>query len=251
MLSRQKRTDIRKLSSKKHRVSSGQFIAEGRRSVEQILRNGRIRVTTVITDGREAPQGAGTVDILTRAEFDALRTTEHSQGVIAICERPLPLEVADLVRLNGVILAFDGLQDPGNLGTLIRTAAWFGVAGVFLGNGTADPFQPKVVRSTAGATGAIPYAMGDLTRFLKEAAKAGRAVLLLDGGPGAIPMQDLRPDPSAVLVLGNEGNGLSAEIRSAGYRSVAIQGRTEFVESLNAAVAGAIALHHMSHPHES
>lgn len=251
MLSRQKRTDIRKLSSKKHRVESGQFIAEGRRSVEQILRNGSVRVRVVITDGREAPDGATEVEVLSRAEFDALRTTEQSQGVIAVCERPLPVEMSALIRLSGPVLAFDGLQDPGNLGTLIRTAAWFGVAGVFLGAGTADPFQPKVVRSTAGATGAVPYAAGDIVRFLGEASAAGRPVLLLDGGPGSVPLSRIRPDPTAVLVVGNEGNGLSAAVRAAGYPSVAIEGRSASVESLNAAVAGAIALHHMSHPPES
>lgn len=251
MLSRQKRTDIRKLSSKKHRVSSGQFIAEGRRSVEQILRNGRVRVHAVITDGREAPAGAAQVEVLSRADFEALRTTEQSQGVIAICERPMPVETRELLRAEGLILAFDGLQDPGNLGTLIRTAAWFGAAGLFMGIGTADPFQAKVVRSTAGATGALPYSAGDLPLFLKEAASSGRQVILLDGGSESVPLTDAQADPSAVLVIGNEGNGLSPAVRNAGYRAVAIGHRTELVESLNAAVAGAIAMHHMSQKPES
>jgi tRNA G18 (ribose-2'-O)-methylase SpoU len=65
------------------------------------------------------------------------------------------------------------------------------------------------------------------------------------GGPASSRLTDLKPDPSAVLVVGNEGKGLSDEVRAAGYRTVAIHGLTEFVESLNAAVAGAIALHHM------
>jgi len=251
MLSRQKRTDIRKLSSKKHRISSGQFIAEGRRSVEQIIRNGHLNVVAVFTDGRDAPEAVASVQTLSKADFDALRTTERSQGVIAICESPPPVSVSDLIRATGVILALDGLQDPGNLGTLIRSAAWFGVAGMFLGTGTADPFQPKVVRSTAGATGAVPYASGDIVTFLREAASAGRRVYVLDGGPASSRLTDLEPDPSAVLVVGNEGKGLSDEVRAAGYRSVAIHGLTAFVESLNAAVAGAIALHHMIPPPES
>jgi TrmH family RNA methyltransferase len=245
MLSRQKRTDIRKLSTKKHRISSGQFIAEGRRSVEQILRNGRVKVVAVITDGREPPDTASPVHILTKADFDALRTTEQSQGVIAICERPPPMASAELIRATGVVLAVDGLQDPGNLGTLIRTAAWFGVAGLFLGSGTADPFQPKVVRSTAGATGTVPYATGDIRSFLREAASAGRQVYALDGGPASSGLTEIKPDPAAVLVVGNEGVGLSDEVRAAGYRSVAIRGLSDVVESLNAAVAAAIALHHM------
>jgi TrmH family RNA methyltransferase len=245
MLSRQKRTDIRKLSTKKHRISSGQFIAEGRRSVEQILRNGRLKVVAVITDGREAPDTASPVHILTKADFAALRTTEQSQGVIAICERPPPMAASELIRATGVVLAVDGLQDPGNLGTLIRTAAWFGVAGLFLGSGTADPFQPKVVRSTAGATGAVPYATGDIRSFLREAASAGRPVYALDGGPASSGLTEIKPDPAAVLVVGNEGMGLSDEVRAAGYRSVAIRGLSDVVESLNAAVAAAIALHHM------
>lgn len=248
MLSRQKRTDIRKLSSKKHRISSGQFIAEGRRAVDQLIRNGAVPVEVVITDGRPAPESATVVEVLDRASFAALRTTESSQGVLAVCTRPEPLADQAVLSVPGLIVVVDALQDPGNLGTLYRTAVWFGAGALYLGSGTTDLFQPKVVRSTAGATGVLPYGQGSVRPFLLAAMAAGRNVWLLDGGPGAVPLSDASPDPNALIVVGNEGSGLSADLRRGGFRRLSVPGRTSHVESLNAAVAASIVMHHLTRP---
>jgi TrmH family RNA methyltransferase len=148
-----------------------------------------------------------------------------------------------------MILAFDGLQDPGNLGTLVRTAAWFNAAGLFLGLGTTELYQPKVVRSTAGATGMLAAAEGDLAAMLDEAASAGRPIFILDGGENSVPLESIRFPTNSVIVVGNEGRGVSSSILNLPYPKVRISGNASNVESLNAAVAASIALHHVfTHP---
>ncbi len=250
MLSRQKRADIRNLARKSYRIEAGRFIAEGQRTVEQIIRNGRIDVDTILTDGRAVDSGTIPVISLTKDAFSEISETETSQGVIAVCRIPDAVSVQDLCAKPGVLIALDAIQDPGNLGTLYRTAAWFGATGFLVGTGTTDLFQPKVVRSTAGATGMIPYALGTLTSLIREAAAAGREVLILDGGAGSISLNDVRPSKNAVIVIGNEGNGVSDEVLALPFQRVGIPGNPNHVESLNAAIAGSITLYHF-HAHNA
>ncbi len=245
MLSRQKRADIRNLSRKKVRIETGRFIAEGRRAVEQILANGRIRIDMILTDGDSFDAGTIPVHVLNKAEFSEFSDTETSQGVIAVCQTPAMASVASICASQGMVLAFDGLQDPGNLGTLVRTAAWFDAAGLFLGQGTTELYQPKVVRSTAGATGMLAAAEGDLGGMLAEAATASRPIFILDGGEDSIPLETTSFPSNSVIVVGNEGRGVSPSILSLPYPKVRISGNATKVESLNAAVAASIALHHV------
>lgn len=245
MLSRQKRADIRNLSRKKVRIEAGRFIAEGRRVVEQILTNGRICVEMILTDGDPFDAGSIPVHLLNKAEFSEFSDTETSQGVIAVCLTPDMSSVRSICAIPGTILALDGLQDPGNLGTLVRTAAWFDVAGLFLGHGTTELYQPKVVRSTAGATGMLPIADGDLERMLAEAASCGRPIFILDGGDNSVALESARLPSNSVIVVGNEGRGVSPSVLNQPYPKVRITGNASHVESLNAAVAASIALHHV------
>ena len=141
------------------------------------------------------------------------------------------------------MVAFDAVQDPGNVGTIIRTAAWFGAAGLLLGHGTADPYHPKVVRSTAGATGALDYVKGDLAELLAKFENEDWQVYLMDGGSDSIELQSIKPGKKSVLVVGNEGNGISEEQFRTGRTSVRIPGDDAVVESLNAAIAMGIGMY--------
>lgn len=245
MLSRQKRADIRNLSRKKVRIETGRFIAEGRRSVEQILANGRIRIDMILTDGDDFEAGSIPVHRLNKAEFSEFSDTESSQGVIAVCVTPESSTVRSICASSGMILALDGLQDPGNLGTLVRTAAWFAAAGLFLGQGTTELYQPKVVRSTAGATGMLAAVEGDLAGMLHEAASASRPIYILDGGEDSVPLESIRFPSNSVIVVGNEGRGVSPSILQLDHPKVRISGNASHVESLNAAIAASIAMHHV------
>jgi len=143
------------------------------------------------------------------------------------------------------VIAVDAVQDPGNLGTMIRTASWFNVAGLLIGHGTVDPFHPKVVRSTAGATGAISYVKTNLQENLSNFEASGWNIAALDGGAGSESLKNSRPSQKDILIIGNEGNGVDPKLME-GRKRISIHGNADNVESLNAAVALSIALYQFS-----
>jgi TrmH family RNA methyltransferase len=183
-------------------------------------------------------------------EFAA--TTRHPDGVLATLpiER-LPSAPAD-PAVDGFVLALDRLQDPGNLGTLLRTALAAGVDSVWLAEG-ADPLQPKVLRASSGAALALPMERMSpqaLNIRLERAAELGlqRVAAVVPAGaepayPGAAPVPYWQLDWTlpTVLLLGNEGGGLAEELRALADRQVTIP-HSPAVESLNVAAAAALLL---------
>ena len=237
----------RKLAQAKYRKKEGLFIAEGERCVEQILINGFMDVEALIVEKGFVPADdiREPVFEVDSSDFAALSDTDTPQGILAVCEIPDQAETKTISSRPGIIVALDAVQDPGNVGTIIRTAAWFDAAGVLFGHRTADPFHPKVVRSTAGATGALPYQKGEISELLDRYEAEGWNCLLMDGGPGAEDLNSVTLKENKVLVIGNEGNGISDECFSVHRRRVKITGNTSTVESLNAAIALGIGLYHL------
>jgi len=166
------------------------------------------------------------------AVFDALSETRHSQGVLGLFERPSGDARAILGRRDSVAVALDGVQDPGNVGTIVRLAAAFDASGVLLLPGCADPFGPKAIRSSVGAILTVPVAA--ITP--RELIDAGLPLFAADAaGPRTAP-----PASNAVLLFGNEGAGVSAELaRQATPIAIPTSSR---VESLNVASSAAILL---------
>jgi RNA methyltransferase, TrmH family len=262
-LSLAKATLVRKLHLKKHRDELGLFIAEGNRVVEQILKNRRVAVEFVVVredveersvSGSDIGSGSDTgsysdFDVYEAGDslFDELATTENPQSMFAVCRTPPPADTGELLKADGVILALYQMSDPGNLGTILRSAAWFGTRGVFLSTGTVDLYNPKVVRSMAGSTGSLPVATGFLALFLEEANKAGWRIYLLDAGENSKQLSAIRPGKRSVLVLGSEAHGLPQPIKDV-YTCVKIEsaGETPHVESLNASVSASIALYQLT-----
>lgn len=240
--------DWKKLLMGKYRKKNVLFLAEGERCVEQILRNGLITAEELIVREGDVPAFVRRVNIpvysLDSNSFNDLADTETPQGVIAVCHQPNESSIDNIGRNNGVIVAFDAIQDPGNLGTMIRTASWFGASGMISGNGTVDFFHPKVVRSTAGATGSIPYVKGNLQNMFKILEQSGWTVYLLDGSAKATNLNSVTVTEKSVLVVGNEGNGIHSSLFASDRQVVKISGTDEYVESLNAAVALSIGLYH-------
>jgi TrmH family RNA methyltransferase len=240
-------TLYRKLNARKYRMQEKMFLAEGERCVEQILENGKTEVIELITEqGYELPvymQRFGKpVFELTKQDFMEIADTDNPQGVIALCRMPEEEGAEKLIKKSGVILAVDAVQDPGNMGTILRTTSWFGAAGMIAGKGSVDVYHPKVVRSTAGATGALPVLSGDLMEFLPAFEKEGWEIILLDGSDGAEDIRKLPRHEKRILVAGNEANGIQQNLlRSVGKR-VLIPGSNEAVESLNVGIAVGVAL---------
>ena len=233
----------------KYRKREGLFLAEGVRCVEQILENGIVKVEELLLD-----KDAGDISFLQRfdvpvyelesEDFLSVSDTENSQGIIAVCQVPFVANLDELVFSEGVIIATDAIQDPGNLGTMIRTASWFDASGIIFGTGTVDAFHPKVVRSTAGATGRLAYQSGDLFKIIREFEGHGWDIVLMDGGEDSINLKEVEPERRTLIVVGNEGSGISGNLFSSTRKKVRIDGKSEAVESLNAAVATSIALYH-------
>lgn len=240
--------DWKKLLMGKYRKKNGLFLAEGERCVEQILINELISPVELIVREGDAPAFVRQANIpvysLDSSNFNDLADTETPQGVIAVCHQPKESSIDDIGRKNGVIVAYDAIQDPGNLGTMIRTASWFGASGMISGNGTVDFFHPKVVRSTAGATGSIPFVKGNLQDVFNVLEENGWTVYLLDGSAEAKDLNSITVAEKSVLVVGNEGNGIHSNLFSPNRQGVKISGTAEYVESLNAAVALSIGLYH-------
>ena len=242
--------DWRKLLMGKYRKKNKLFLAEGLRCVEQIIQNGLIDVTALLSDGSEAAEQLDRGEIpvyeLSNDDFASISDTETPQGVTAVCRMPAEASIDEIARGDGLIVALDAIQDPGNMGTIIRTAAWFGVTAILAGTGCVDPYHPKVVRSTAGATGAVPIIKGDLEDLFSRCESSGWQAYLLDGAEDAAEINKITPDKKSVLVIGNEANGISQNLFTENRIRVRISGKSRLVESLNASVAGGIALEHFS-----
>lgn len=239
---------LRKLLQRKHREKEHLFLVEGERGVEQVLESEFIDVVSVfVEEGQESSFQFGkniSLCVLEKSLIGEISDTENPQGILALCTMPKPVSIESLVSSQGVIIATDAIQDPGNLGTMIRTASWFGAKGILLGIGTVDMFNPKVVRSTVGATGSLPFLSGNMNDLLHQFENNGWNVLLLDGNKGATPINQINRSEKTILVAGNEANGISKELISQKRTRALIPSKnpSRTVESLNAAVALSIAL---------
>lgn len=244
-------TLARDLTRRKAREKHQLFVAEGVRAVEELLRSSlTVRGALVAPQLLEAPRGTAlaaqlrergvTVEDVPANVFGSAADTESPQGVLAIGEVPQRSYLSVTSGWTGLVLVLDAVQDPGNVGTILRSAAALGVAATIALPGTVDLWNAKVVRSGMGAHFrhlAFSSTWDELDSFLRE---AGAAVFAADAGGEAVDGIDA---PRRVaLVVGNEGAGLSGEARARAQRIVAIP-ITSDVESLNVAVATGILLY--------
>ena len=234
----------------------GAFLLEGRKAVLDALSRSTVRVREVwVAEGADAElldaldhaaRGRATsVGLAPARELERASDTVTPQGVLAVAD-DVAWQPADLVRgARGPLLLLDRVQDPGNVGAVVRVAAAFGASGILVGEGTADPLGAKALRASAGTAVAIPFARGPLAALLPVLAAASVPVWLLDGAPApagaSSSVWDAPPAPKIfVLAVGSEGRGPSDELRQAAARTVFIP-ISPTVESLNAAVAVGIA----------
>ena len=230
---------VRSLQQKKFRDELGLFVAEGDKCVEE-LRKGFELVFRVQSTDRCADRIQTDTLLASPTEIEQMSGLRTPQGVMAVFrKKPIgdwKLEIGDLV------LALDGIQDPGNLGTIIRTCDWFGVKDIFCSKDTADCYNPKVVQATMGALARVRIHYMDLPAFI--AAYNGPIYgTLLDGEN--MYATDLRPE--GLIIMGNEGNGISEEVRKLVTHPIRIPSypnkeASDVVESLNVSIATAIVL---------
>jgi TrmH family RNA methyltransferase len=240
---------LAQLEQKKHRDSEGLFLAEGLRTVTELLQNlpDPALLYALVLDEKAASQldglarFAGKVWLAGPDEFKRLAQTTSPQGVCAAFRKPAGGEFRP-ASARSFVVALDDVQDPGNVGTIIRTAAWFGAEAVICGRGTADPFNAKAVRSSAGSIFALRIdTTPDLGKTLRRLQADGFTV-----AAAALDGRDYRDFPKwpnrRVLVIGNEANGISREVLALANRRLLIPhaGTRSAVESLNASVSAGI-----------
>lgn len=173
------------------------------------------------------------------SDFDRLGDTVTPQGVLALVhDTARPLDA--VLGAAALALWLDGVQDPGNVGAILRVAAAFGVGGVLVGTGTADPLGVKALRASAGMALRVPFARAASAAIATACAASGRAVWTLEAGGRPLDALTGVPD-DVVLALGSEGHGFGDEVRRVATGAVGIE-IAEDVESLNVAVAAGIAV---------
>lgn len=233
-------------------------LAEGVRLVEEALAGGiairgaavsaTLESTTRGNSLKAALAGRGIrLEDVSESELEALADTEHPQGVIAVIE-PRRWSWVDIHLLSGTtLLVLDGVQDPGNVGTMFRTALGLGAAGAVALKGTVDLTNPKVLRAAMGASFTLPTISATSEEFVAWS-RLQRAELWVADTAGErveqLPGRSPNRAPVA-LVLGNEGAGVSASLELAAHRRVAIP-LARGVESLNVAVAAGILLYEVT-----
>lgn len=230
-------TLVRALRQRKHRVEHRAFLVQGRKLVTEVLAAGRLPRFILATEEAAAVIAAPAqlVRVLPAHRLERLGTFEQGNEVIAVLDMPAPAPPPPLAA-DELRLALDGVSDPGNLGTILRIADWFGIGHVLLGEGSVDPWNPKCVQASMGSILRVAVHAVDLPGSLRVAVAEGVAVHLAEAEGETVFDADLRRP--AILVLGSESHGLSPSVRVPGSRSLAVPGRGG-AESLNVAVAAA------------
>lgn len=242
MISKAKIKYIKSLQHKKIRNSEGVFVAEGHKVVGDLLTSYRAKIIVATSEWIKANDIINSDEIIevTEDELSRVSFLQHPQMVLAIFQ---VFEYSDpIIKDNddNLYLALDGVQDPGNLGTIIRIADWFGITDIYCSNDTADIYNPKVVQATMGSIARVRLHYTDLKKFIGSLPpKYPVYGTLLEGTD--IYKEEL--SANGIIVMGNEGNGISPEIRKMINRKLLIPnypaGR-ETAESLNVAIATAV-----------
>ncbi len=226
MITKAQQKLIRSLEQKKFREREGLFVAEGPKVVGDLKEAGFEAVMMF-----HAPED------ITDEELQRVSFLQHPQGVLAVFKKPLQTSDFSL-QTSKLILALDGVQDPGNLGTIIRIADWFGIDTVYCSADTADVYNPKVVQATMGSIAHVHIIYCDLLELFRQVSCPVYGTLL-DGKN--IYEQEL--SANGIIVMGNEGNGISPAVRECITHRLLIpnyHAGVHTAESLNVAIATAI-----------
>ena len=240
---------IKKLKDKKERDKSGEYIIDGIKLIKEALNeNVKIKQIVVCEDSNKLEVIEKSLKYeLAKQEciyvpeniFNLISDVENPQGILAVVEKENIEKKIDYSE--DIIVALDDIQDPGNLGTILRTADSVGLKQILVSKGTADAFNPKVVRSTMGAIFRVKVIeCENLKKTLEEVKKHKFDILVTElGATDSIYDIDMK---KKVIVIGNEANGVSEEIKNVANKKVIIPmlGKTE---SLNASIATGVILY--------
>ncbi|MET0637548.1 MAG: RNA methyltransferase [Chitinophagaceae bacterium] len=243
MLGKSRLKYIQSLGHKKQREQEGLFVAEGPKLAEEILGGMAGQVLEILALESWIARVRGDypgvpMTVVTEEELGRMTQLSTANQVIVLVRIPEPVHNIDVK--GKVTLVLDTIQDPGNLGTLIRIADWFGVSQIVCSPATADPYNPKVVQSTMGSIARVTMMYTDLHQWLRENHQVGIYAAALKG-TNINTMGKLK---EGIIVIGNESKGIDLAILEMVQHKITIP-RIGHAESLNAAVATGIILSHL------
>lgn len=242
---------VRKLRSKKSRDLLGKFIIEGINLVSEAV-NHRLQFEFILLSKsgyfeekfiKIADAAGCNVFVINDRIFDAITDAEHGVGIVAVLSKNALPGVDDLpLKESDNVLVLDRLQDPGNMGTILRTAYAAGYKRIFAIKGSSDIFSLKVLRASAGAVFNIPIIYASDIKSLLEHEEIRSRNIAVTVTRGGVPYYDSDISSNTAIVIGNEGRGISSELVEAADIKISIP-MNPGVESLNAAVSAAIIMY--------
>ncbi len=252
MISRKDLKYFASLKVKKHRQREKKFLIEGFHLVEECLGSSYSLECVLVSEGAERSRNEKVfkklessqipVYLLKEAQFSRIAETRSSQGIAGVVSVKRESDLTELADFD-LIIALDRINDPGNLGTIIRTAYWFGAGAVLTGKDSVDIYNPKVIRSTQGGFFYLSICENaELDIALNDLSKNGFNIYLLDAKAGN-DLSRIAPGKKTVFVFGSEADGISESILRKNYSRIKIKGYSG-CESLNVAVSCGIVLHH-------
>ena len=238
MISKNELKYIQSLCQKKQRAAEGVFIAEGPKLAEELLSSNYKIVKGYATAAWLAEnQSAKGFAEVSEIELEKMTALQTANQVLLVCEQKIQKTIPDLSKKLSLVL--DGIQDPGNLGTIIRIADWFGITQIIASEDTVEMYNPKVIQSTMGSFIRVPLYYTNIVDFL-SATKLPVYGAMLEGKS----IYELDKPATGLLVIGNESKGIREPIQPLIKQAITIP-RFGGAESLNAAVATGILVSHM------
>lgn len=243
MISKNRIKNIRLLGAKKNRDASGLFVAEGPKVVGELLSSFSCTYIAALPEWLERTHFSASkdceIDTVSPDELRRVSFLQHPQEVLAVFRKPEAVTVSSKIAGERLCLALDGVQDPGNVGTIIRIADWFGITDIFCSVNTADAYGPKVVQATMGALARVHIYNVDLKELMAQNPAVPVYGTFLDG----TDIYDTPLVQRGIIVMGSEGGGISEAVAAGVSKRLYIPsfpaGRATS-ESLNVAVATAI-----------
>lgn len=242
MVSKREVKYIQSLCQKKHREADQLFLVEGEKAVDELLTsNLSIRQIYATPEWIDAHNGIPVpVSAVNEGQIQEMSALVTARSVIALVE--MPEKKPPVSDMPGITLVLDAIQDPGNFGTIIRIADWFGVQQIIAGENCADIYNPKVIQASMGSFVRVLPIYTDLQNWLRQYPHTIMGALL-----NGISIYEIKPISSMALIIGNEGKGIQDSLLPYVNQSVSIP-RIGSAESLNAAVATGILLSHLVYP---
>ena len=233
MITRAEILDIKALATKQGREEQGAFIAEGEKLVAEI-RTSPLHIRRILQTKPIFAEG----ELIGEREMERISQLKTANSVLAVVEQPR-YSLAEARPAKNLVLALDRVQNPGNLGTIIRLAEWFGITDIVCSRDTADCFNPKVVQATMGAILRVRIHYTDLAQWLASVREARIYGTFLEGEN----LYSAQLDSCGVIVMGNEGQGISADVAATVSHKILIPpypADRHGSESLNVSVATAV-----------